>query len=141
VKKGQVYALLINLLLGRGVMEKHHSEMTVADVKHEMLLWESRYLVRHKWQPVDIIGAFTEGYTWYDEKGEGPFSQQVAVDTQKERDRDPRRQEYFNLEVKYSKIDRDIQNKKNSNLPFSAEETQLKVIEAELTSITNRSRG
>lgn len=122
-------------------MEKHHSEMTVADVKHEMLLWESRYLVRHKWQPVDVIGAFTEGYTWYDEKGEGPFSQQVAVDTQKERDRHPHKQEYFNSEVRHAKIVRDIENKKKSNLPTSAEETQLRVIEAEMVSITNRSRG
>lgn len=100
----------------------------IENAKHEMLVWESRWLVACGWQPVDILDAKTKGFLWKDEKGQSPITHVVAIETQRRRDENPLAQEQFNLEVRHQIVATRRERKARGGQDYSAEDSELRTI-------------
>lgn len=59
------------------------------DVKHQLLLAESRYLLASGWRTHEQFESAAKGFLWNPPHEAGPVSQKVAVATQKEWDENP----------------------------------------------------
>jgi hypothetical protein len=98
----------------------------VSEAKHEVLLAESRLLNTLGWKAVDIKPG--SGFIWHDEKGQGPFSHQKAMEIQKERDSDPVAALQFQLEVRHQKVYERKEAKLKKHQPVGAEDRELSMI-------------
>ncbi len=70
----------------------------IEDTRHDMILAESKWLLAHGWEPLDIKDR-KSGFVWKNAKGDGLFSQDKAVEIQKTLDASPNLQQQYDREV------------------------------------------
>lgn len=101
------------------------------DVKHQLLLAESRYLLASGWSTHEQFDSAKDGFIWKDIEGQ-PVSQEVAVTTQKAWDKNPEMQKMVVLRVTALKLVSFISNLKTQGRDTKQVEAQHKAMVVEM---------
>lgn len=107
------------------------------DVKHELLLLETRYLRLNGWTVGDYVSQ-QDGYTWTAPNGDPGLAQELAVQTQKRIEADPMFREWWTTGIKTNHLSTVIIRKRTAGQDCQVEEQLLKVAVQEMTDITTR---
>lgn len=123
----------------RCICKKNSAAQKQKDFKHEMLRHEARWLTACGWVSVDIVNSDHDGFTWKTKTGNGPMSQQDAVNTQKEWDKNPEAQAYFELEAEAMSINASIEKSKKDGHTQNAEIQRVQLVKVieKMVKITN----